>query len=239
LRCIKLGPWKLKNADESLLAGIPPFRKLDRSQIREILDLASPQRFDAARQVFREGAEANRFYLLLDGHIRVIRTTANGEQVIVMHIASGQLFGIAVALGHANYPATAMTADECLTLSWPNRLWEQFATEYDGFSTETYKIVGERIGEMQNRVMEMATQQVEQRVASALLRMINQTGQKVENGIEIDFPITRQDISEMTGTTLHTVSRLLSAWGKDGIVASKRRKIVVTQPQKIALLSAE
>ena len=86
--------------------------------------------------------------------------------------------------------------------------------EYDGFATETDKTVGARIGEMNTRIMEMATQQVEQRIANALLRLINQTGRNVEDGIEIDFSITRQDLSEMTGTTLHTVSRMLSAWGK-------------------------
>lgn len=227
----------MKNLDESLLAGILPFRKLARSEIREILDLAVAKRFETGQPVFEEGLKATRFYLLLDGHIRVIRITPEGEQVIALHIASGQLFGVAAALGHDTYPATAMTADECLILSWPNALWSDFVEKYDGFSTEAYKTVGARIGEMQNRIVEMATQQVEQRVACVLLRMVAQTGKKVENGVEIDFPITRQNISEMTGTTLHTVSRLLSAWEKDGIVTSKRRRITITQPDRLERLS--
>ena len=45
------------------------------------------------------------------------------------------------------------------------------------------------------------------------------------------------NIAEMTGTTLHTVSRLLSAWEKDGIVESTRKHIVVTEPHKLVLLS--
>ena len=83
---------------------------------------------------------------------------------------------------------------------------------------------------------ELATQAVEQRVAGALLRLANQSGRKVPEGIEIAFPITRGDIAEMTGTTLHTVSRLLAAWERDGIVASTRRHIVVTQPHRLAVL---
>lgn len=227
----------MKNLDESLLAKIPSFRKLQRSQIREILDLAVPKLYAAGTPVFEENMQAERFFLLLDGHIRVLKTTPDGEQVIVLHIASGQLFGIAVSLGHERYPACAMTADECLVLSWPNRVWQDFIVKYDGFATETYKTIGTRMEEVNSRVIEMATQQVEQRVACAILRLINQTGKKVANGIEIDFPITRQDISEMTGTTLHTVSRLLSAWEKKGIIASARRKITVTQPHQLVLLS--
>lgn len=204
---------------ESLLAHLPPFSKLDTRQIREILDLSSARRYDSGVAIFDEGHDADRFFMLLDGYIRVVRITPSGEQVIALHIPSGQLFGIAKALGKTTYPATAITASESIALSWPTRLWDSFVAEYDGFATETYKTVGARIGEMNTRIMEMATQQVEQRIANALLRLINQTGRNVEDGIEIDFPITRQDLSEMTGTTLHTVSRMLSAWEKQGLVA--------------------
>lgn len=223
--------------DESLLTGLPPFRKLARPQIREILDAAQALRFDAGMPVFSEGMPVDRFFLLLDGHIRVIRTTAGGEQIIALHIAPGQLFGIGAALGHKAYPATAMTADDCVVLAWPNRLWAEFTARHDGFATETYKVVGARVGEMNNRIVEMATQQVEQRIANAVLRLVTQMGRKVEGGIEIGIPITRQNLSEMTGTTLHTVSRLLSAWERDGIVMSERRKITVTAPHRLVLLS--
>ncbi len=223
--------------DESLLAHLPPFSKLDTRQIREILDQSSSRRYDSGVAIFEEGHEADRFFMLLDGYIRVVRITPGGEQVIALHIPSGQLFGIAKALGHTAYPATAITASESIALSWPSRLWDSFVAQYDGFATETYKTVGIRIGEMNTRIMEMATQQVEQRIANALLRLINQTGRKVEGGIEIDFPITRQDLSEMTGTTLHTVSRMLSAWEKKGLVQSGRKRIMVCDPHKLAILS--
>lgn len=225
--------------DESLLTHIPPFSKLGLTEIREILDQASSRRYGEGVAVFSEGGDADRFFMLLDGYIRVIRITETGEQVISLHIPSGQLFGIARALGRDTYPATAVTASEAIILSWPTSLWDRFVIDYDGFSTETYKIVGKRVGEMNMRLVEMATQQVEQRVANALIRLINQTGRKVEDGIEVDFPITRQDLSEMTATTLHTVSRLLSGWEKQGLIKSRRKRIVVTNPHGLMLLSQQ
>jgi CRP-like cAMP-binding protein len=230
-------PSTYGSLDARLLNGVPPFSKLDPTQIRAILDLASSRRYPAGVSVFEEGHDADRFYLLLDGYIRVVRITADGEQVIVLHIPSGQLFGIAKALGRDTYPATAIAATESIALSWPTRLWNSFTAQYDGFATETYQTVGTRIGEMNNRIVEMATQQVEQRIACALLRLINQTGRKVDGGIEIDFPITRQDISEMTGTTLHTVSRMMSAWEKLGFIESGRKRITVRDPHQIVILS--
>lgn len=226
----------LPRLDESLLTHLPPFSKLERSQIREILDLATVRRLDEGVAIFEEGAPAERFYMLLDGYIRVVRITPTGEQVIALHIPTGELFGIAKALGRDTYPASSITASQAIVLSWPMRAWDDFVARYDGFASETYKTVGQRINEMNNRMVEMATQQVEQRIANAILRLINQTGKKVEAGIEIDFPITRQDLSEMTATTLHTVSRLLSAWEKKGLVASKRKRITVTDPHRLVLI---
>lgn len=234
----ELTPRKiLPRLDESLLTHLPPFSMLDRLQIRAILDQATSRRYDEGVAIFEEGAPAERFFMLLDGYVRVIRVTPTGEQLTALHIPAGQLLGIAKAIGRTAYPATAVTATESIVLSWPMRLWDSFVSDYDGFATQTYKTIGDRLGEMHNRVVEMATQQVEQRVANALLRLINQTGRKVSDGIEIDFPITRQDLSELTATTLHTASRLLSAWEKQGLVQSRRRRIKVLDPHALVVIS--
>lgn len=234
----ELPPRKiLPRLDESLLTHLPPFSMLERRQIRTILDQASSRRYDEGVAIFEEDAPAERFFMLLDGYVRVIRVTPTGEQVTALHIPAGQLLGIAKAIGRETYPATAVTATETIVLSWPTRLWDEFVTQYDGFAANTYKTVGVRFGEIQNRVIEMATQQVEQRVANALLRLIHQTGRKTADGIEIDFPMTRQDLSELTATTLHTVSRLLSAWQKQGLVRSKRKRIEVLDPHALVVIA--
>jgi CRP-like cAMP-binding protein len=75
---------------------------------------------------------------------------------------------------------------------------------------------------------------VERRIASALLRIANQSGRRVEGGVEIPFPLSRQDLAEMTATTLHTVSRTLSAWDHDGIIDSRRTShLVIRRPHRL------
>lgn len=226
----------MQKLDESLLSGLPPFSLLGRAQIREILDQAISRRVDEGAELFHEGHDAERFFLLLDGYIRVVRSTADGDQIIVLHIAPGQLFGIAPALQRATYPASAIAAAESIALSWPVSLWPHFIENYPGFASESYKTLGRRLGQIQETLTEMATKAVEKRIACALLRLVAQSGRKVEGGIEIAFPVTRQNISDMTGTTLHTVSRLLSAWEKLGIVRSTRKHIVVTDSHQLVLL---
>jgi CRP-like cAMP-binding protein len=223
--------------DRTLISGLPVFAGLDGKDLEVILARARSSRFPKDSEIFAQEEEANSFFLLLSGHIRVVRTSPEGHQVIARYINEGELFGIAIAMGRPTYPATAVAAVDCVVLTWPNSAWPELQSRYPGFGASAYRTIGARLQETQAQVMEMSTQQVEQRIARALLRIVSQSGRKTTDGIEIDFPITRQDIAEMTGTTLHTVSRLLSAWEDQGIVRSSRQKVTVTDPHKLMLVA--
>lgn len=227
----------LSRLDRSLIAGLPQFQGLAPVDLDHVLEHARSQRVAKDSAIFEQGGEADSFFLLLDGHVRVVKVTPDGQQVIVRYISAGELLGIAQALGLTNYPANAIAAVDCIVLVWPCRLWTEFAGHYPAFGAATYKSIGNRLQEAHDRATEMSTEQVEQRVAHALLRLVNQTGRKTEEGILIDFPISRQDIAEMTGTTLHTVSRLLTAWETRGLVKSGRQKVTVVEPHKLFLIA--
>jgi CRP-like cAMP-binding protein len=129
--------------------------------------------------------------------------------------------------------------DESVALAWPSTAWPRLVERYPALAANTLQAVGARLQESHGRVIEMSTEQVERRVAHALLRLAQQAGRNVEAGIEIDFPISRQDIAEMTGTTLHTVSRILSAWESDGLVEGGRQRIVLRDPHRLFQLAGE
>ncbi|MGE0005068.1 MAG: Crp/Fnr family transcriptional regulator [Parvibaculaceae bacterium] len=225
--------------DRSLIADLAPFAGLSPQDLDHILAKARPQRVAEGRPVFEQDAEARSFFLLLDGHVRVVKTTAEGEQVIMRYVSSGQLIGIARALGRSTYPATAVAAMDCMLLAWPSDAWSDLSTRYPAFAANTYKAVGERMEEAHDRVIELATAQVDRRVARAVLRLARQTGRKTDQGVQIGFPITRQDIADMTGTTLHTVSRLLTAWEYQGLVKSTRKKVTVVDARRLQALAGE
>lgn len=227
----------LYTLDRSLIADLAPFAGLSLEDLDHILAIARTVRVAEGRPAFEQDAEAHSFFLLLDGHVRVIKTTAEGEQVIMRYVSSGQLIGIARALGRSTYPATAIAAVDCLLLAWPSDTWTELASSYPGFAANTYKAVGERMEDAHDRVVELATAQVDRRVAHALLRLARQSGRKTEQGIQIGFPITRQDIADMTGTTLHTVSRLLTAWEYQGLVKSMRKRVTVVDAERLRELA--
>jgi CRP-like cAMP-binding protein len=223
--------------DRSLISGLPAFAGLDVRDLDAMLSRARSSRFPKDSEVFAQDEEATSFFLLLSGHIRVVRTSPEGHQVIARYINEGEFFGIAVAMGRTTYPASAVAAVDCVVLTWPNSAWEELQSRSPAFGASANRTIGVRLQEAQAQIMEMSTQQVEQRIARALLRIVSQSGRKTAEGVEIDFPISRQDIAEMTGTTLHTVSRLLSAWEDQGIVRSGRQKVTVTDPHALMLVS--
>lgn len=227
----------MNRLDRSLIAALPVFDGLPSEALDAILSSARSQRIEKDVAIFEQDAPAHSFFILLDGKVRVVKLTPDGQQVIMRYIIPGEVMGIAQALGRDTYPASAIAVVDCVVLAWPGKLWSEFASAHPGFGMNTYKTVGTRLGDVQTQVVEMATEHVERRVAHALLRLVQQSGRKTPDGLLIDFPISRQDIAEMTGTTLHTVSRLLSAWEEKGLVKSGRQQVTVTQPHRLMLLA--
>ena len=229
----------MASIDRSLVAGMPLFAGVAPADLDALLAEARSARYPKNAAVFSQGEEAHSFFLLLHGHVRAAKTTPAGQQVVVRYITPGETFGVAMAIGLSHYPATATAVDESVALTWPSPAWPRLVERHPGLAANTLQAVGARLQESHNRVIEMATEQVERRVAHALLRLVQQAGRKVEAGIEIDFPISRQDIAEMTGTTLHTVSRILSAWESDGLVEGGRQRIVLRDPHRLFQLAGE
>jgi CRP-like cAMP-binding protein len=225
--------------DSSVVAHLALFTGFGADELAKILREARSTRYAKNHAVFEQGADAHSFFLLLHGHVRASKTTPTGEQIVVRYVAPGEIFGVAPAIGLAQYPATATAVDDSVVLAWPSAAWPRLIARFPALAANTLQTVGSRLQETHTRIVEMSTQQVEQRVAHALLRLARQSGRKVDRGVEIDFPISRQDIAQMTGTTLHTVSRILSAWEQAGLVESGRQRIVLREPHKILVLAEQ
>jgi CRP-like cAMP-binding protein len=93
--------------DPSLVAQLPLFAGFNANELGEILRDARSARVTKNNAVFQQGEEAHSFYVLLHGHLRASKTTPTGEQVVVRYVASGETFGVAMAIGLQRYPATA------------------------------------------------------------------------------------------------------------------------------------
>jgi CRP-like cAMP-binding protein len=222
--------------DRSLVQGFDLFEGLGPEEIDDMLGQATSRRYPMGEVVFEQGSQAEHFFLLLHGRLRVTQVTAEGQQVVVRMVNPGDLFGIARALRRKDYPGTATAAADSIALVWQMGAWDHLVAAHPALAVNAIRTIGGRLQEAQTRMRELATEAVERRVAHAVLRLANQAGKREAGGVRIDFPLSKQDIAEMTGTTLHTVSRIFTAWEAGGLIEGGRQKLKVCDPHELVLI---
>jgi CRP-like cAMP-binding protein len=223
--------------DRSLLSGVEVFRGLDGAALDDIARAARLRRAAKDGIVFAQGDEANAFHVLIAGRVKIGQITPEGHHVAVRYIGPGEIFGGVAVFCHIAYPGTATAVVDSVVASWERAAIAGMIERHPRFVANALAIVGKRLQEVQNRYRELATERVERRVAHAVLRLMRQAGREVETGTRIEFPVSRQDIAEMTGTTLHTVSRILSAWEAAGIVEGGRQRLVIRAVEALAAIA--
>ena len=196
--------------DVEALAAVPLFCGLTSSDLTKIVQAASVRPIKRLAVLFRHGAPAMTLYVAAQGRFKLTQVTANGHEVLLRFIGPSQMLGGTALLGDACYPVTAVAVEPSHVLGWSSASISQFLTRHPRLAHNALQLMSQRIVELQDRCRELATEQVDRRVARALLRLAQQTGSKVEGGILLGIRLSRQDLAEMTGTTLFTASRILS-----------------------------
>lgn len=222
--------------DGSMLAGAALFVGLDGRARDEIAAVSRMVRLRAGEALFEQDDPAAAFYVLLTGRVKIAQVTAEGHQVVIRYVAPGQVFGAVPLFTRTGYPASATGVIDSVAARWDREVAHRLLDRHPRILMNALTIVGTRLQELQDRYRELATERVEQRVARALLRLFggDAGGTPASKG---SFPISRQDIAEMTGTTLHTVSRILSGWEHRGLVGGGRMRVVIRDPDGLLAIA--
>ena len=223
--------------DPSLISDLPLFAQLDSAAFDNILEQAHARHYAKGAVVFSQNEAAHSFFLLLHGRLRVTQVTPQGEQIVVRFVNPGDIFGVAMALGRDTYPGTSTAVVDCLALLWPSAVWPQLIGRHPQLAVNAMRAIGGRLQEAHQRLREISTEDVERRIAHAVLKLADESGHPSPAGVEIDFPISRQDLAEMTATTLHTVSRIMSAWEAANVIESGRRRVTVRDRARLQTIA--
>ena len=158
---------------------------------------------------------------------------------MVRFIGPGEMFGCVAVFGGQRYPGTATAVEDCRMIGFTKATMQHLMERHPRLAINTMGTIGGRLQDTQARLRELSTERVERRIAHALIRLAEQAGRPVASGIGFDFAISRQDVAEMSGTTLHTVSRTLSAWEEQGIVEGGRQKITIREPDALLAIAED
>ncbi|MEA3336655.1 MAG: Crp/Fnr family transcriptional regulator [Chloroflexota bacterium] len=186
---------------------------------------------------YHQGDPATSTYLLLEGRAKLTQLTPDGHQVLVRFLDPGRCFGIAALADRAEYPAALQAVDACSALGWEKNTLRDLLQRYPQIALNALQVMVEQCQGWQRRYHEVTTECVEQRVAQTLLRLARQAGQRVETGVLINLPLSREDLAEMTGTTQFTASRVLNRWEHQGLVELGWKRIVILQMHGLVAIS--
>ncbi|MDD4357191.1 MAG: Crp/Fnr family transcriptional regulator [Smithellaceae bacterium] len=203
----------------------------------EIIRRGTTRDLKAQTVLFHEGDPARQTYLVLKGRLKLGKVHELGKEVLIRYIGPGELAAMITVLEGRDYPVTAETVGETRVVGWDRRTMLQIMAECPQLSINMIRNSMDRLEDLQSRYLELHAEQVEKRIARSLLRIMKQSGRRSGDEIIIDFPISRQELADYTGTTLYTVSRTLSAWEKKGWVKSKRARIIIADPHALVLFS--
>lgn len=217
----------MPHADPRLLQCAEMFGGLALEDLGTVVAAGVLRRLVGGERIFAQGDPGVTCHSLLEGRVKIVQALPDGSQSVLRFIGPGEMYGTVAALMGQPFPADAVAVTDSLEIRWSVPAFRELMRRYPEIGLRSTASAGTRLFDLQSRVSELTSERVEKRIAKALLRLARQAGRPVDGGVEIDFPITRQDLAEMTGSTLHTVSRTLAAWDQSGLTGSTRRRIVV------------
>jgi CRP-like cAMP-binding protein len=189
---------------------------------------------------FLQGDKATHAYVLTQGRVKMLEISPDGSQVALRIITPGQTFGgIALLNPPEGYPASALAMEDSAALVWDTQSLRELVEIDPSISLNTMQIMHGYIQELQQRQHALVSQRVEQRIAHTLLKLASQSGKKTEKGVLIVIPLTRQDVAEMSGTTLFTVSRTLKEWERQGVLETGREKVLIRDPHGLVRIAED
>ena len=187
---------------------------------------------------FMQEDPATHAYVLVAGRVKMVQIMPNGQQITLRIMTPGQTYGgIAMLNPQAGYPATAQAEENSTAMAWDSAQLRKLAEQDSSLSLNTMQLMHGYITELQERQKALVTQRVEQRIARILLKLAAQMGKKVDEGVLIDLKLTRQDVAEMSGTTLFTVSRTFNEWERSGLLSLGRERVVIRDPHGLVRIS--
>ena len=212
------------------------FAGLSGAELDEVLADAARQSVRRGSTLFRQGDPAAHLYLVAEGRMKVAHVTAKGEQLVLRFMGPGDLLGCAAVFRRVPYPATATAMTDATVLAWSASRMLRRVEEVPRLAQNSLALVGDRAESFVARIGELSNDPVDVRLARHLLKLAREAGRRTAEGIEIDFPVSRQDLAELSGTTLYTVSRFMREWQDLGMVASGRQRVTIRDPGRLALI---
>ena len=220
-----------------ILAALPIFAGLSERDWEKIADLFSERQYQRDDYIFLEGEAPEALYVVKAGKVKVLRHSTDGKDVVLRVASPGQMLGTVAVFDGGGYPGTAQAIEECSILVIARNDCLTLVNRYPVFALAVIHDLGSRLRGSAEQIRSLAVERVEQRIARVLLKLAESAGSDVPEGRVIEMPLTRQDVADMTGTTVETAIRVMSKLRRSGLIRTRRGKVLLLDVDALAEIS--
>lgn len=223
------------------LRQVDVLRQASDDDLASILSNSMLRTVEEGQFFFLQGDPAVYCYILVSGKVKLCQISKNGQTTNLRTINEWQIFGaIGTVREAASYPACAQALEHSAALAIESGILRDMMKTRSYLSFGLMRLMTGYIQEIQERYRELATERVQQRIARAILRLAQQLGKNTgEETPTLELNLSHQDLAEITGTTIYTVSRTLTAWERAGIVESGRQRVLIRDLERLEKLAED
>jgi CRP/FNR family transcriptional regulator len=223
--------------EECLLCEAQLYAGLSHEQVCAVRGLLSKHDYDAHEILFREGETSTHLFLLREGLLKLTAIGPDGREQIIGLGVAGQLLGFNTASDRrCAYTAETLTPTRVCKLRHQDML--QVLGQNPAVALRTLELLNQELGRAQALIRLLGQKSSAEKVASFLLALVP-SGANGSAAGPLPLPLSRQEIGEMLGLTVETVSRLMSEFKRENIIEAPRGTVRILDLQRLRVLAGD
>ena len=213
--------------DDELLRRIPFFRRLSPALRQRIAEVARIKPYDRGSLIFAEGDPSDAFMVIVSGRVKVFKATPAGKEIILEIFGAGDPLGAVAVYEGAPFFASALALEPSEILRIEQTAFFRLLEQDPALVRGLLSGLTIRLAELTRRLAELSGARVEARFARLFLKLSEQIGKADRGGVFIPMPLSRQELADLTGTTIETAIRIMSRWQKEGVLHTEKDGFVI------------
>ena len=224
---------------EGVLKITPVFRKLAAPDLHTIARAAAVRRYEKGQVIFEQDSPADAFYTIASGRVKIFKMLPTGKDLILEIFGTGDPLGAVAAYDGRPFPASAVALEDTGCVVIPRATFFRLLEEPPSLVRGLMLGMTIRLVELTNRLAQLSGTRVEPRFARLFLKLAGEMGRQERGGTFIPLPLTRQELADLTGTTIETGIRIMSRWGKEEIIRTEKEGFVILDRRTLEVTAGE
>ena len=207
------------------------FSGLKDNDLEALAQVAISREFPRDTTIFWEGKEAQGFYILLSGQVKLVKSSWEGKEYILRLVAPGETMGEAAVLAESAYPVTAQTLEDCRTLFFPKVDFLNLLTASPRLARNMLATMSHLLYHLTRQLEDLSLKEVSARLAKYLQERCQESHGRVAAGLSFDLPVTKTHLAAYLGTISETLSRTLARFKALRVIKVDKSRITIEEPE--------